>query len=182
MFYLPQTTQTTLGNAQTVRLVWMIEGIIDTCTAPSDSDYDTYCADDSNWSSSVQIMQTYYDEFTLTGLTVHEDHGGKMNIIAEPSSLGHSSYDDYLWHLADSLQETFVRGQQKPGGGRFSVDDMATFATIWGVSGLSFTTKTLEDQRDLATIASEDNMSILNSVHASAAISDTMSAAIARKE
>ncbi|MCB0177728.1 MAG: hypothetical protein KDI62_05820, partial [Anaerolineae bacterium] len=182
MFYLPQTAQTTLGNAQTVRLVWMVEGIIDSCTAPSDSDYDTYCADDSHWTSSVQIMQTYYDEFTLTGLTVHEDHGGKLNIIAEPAGLGHSSYDDYLWHLADGLQETFLRGRQKPGGGRFSVDDIAAFATTWGVSGLSFTTKTLEDQRDLATIASEDNMSILNSVHASAAISDTASLLYAGEE
>ncbi|MCP4992875.1 MAG: DUF11 domain-containing protein, partial [Gammaproteobacteria bacterium] len=175
MFYLPQAAQTTLGNNQTIRLVWMIEGIKDTCIPPSDSDYETYCAEASNWESSVQIMQTYYDEFYLTGLTVREDHGGKLNIIAEPSNVGNTNYDDYLWHLADSLQATYLRGQQKPGGGRFTVDDLATFATTWGVSGLNYTTKTLADQGDLATISGEDNLTILNSVHSGASVDDAAS-------
>ncbi len=183
MPYRPQTEQATLGHDQQVRVVWMVEGIKDTCNVPSGEDYDTYCADTANWSSGVQIMQTYYDDFTLTGLTVREDHGGKINIIAEPATVGNDYYDDYLWHLADSLQDTFVRGEQNPDTGqRFSVDDISSAAATWGVSGLNYTSRTLSDQGDLAEVSATDNLNILNNVHSGAATGDTATLLYAGEE
>ncbi|MEM7127857.1 MAG: LamG-like jellyroll fold domain-containing protein, partial [Chloroflexota bacterium] len=171
MQYVPQLSQTVLGNDQRIRMIWMIQGVKDTCSPPEDADYETYCADSANWTSTIDIMQTYYEDFYLTGLTVREDHGAKLHVIAEPSTAGNANYEDYLWHLADQLQDTFVRGEQNSDGSRFDVDDIPTYAANWGLTGLDYTTSTLADHSEFAQLA-EDNLSILNRVFSSASVGD----------
>ncbi|MEM7031362.1 MAG: LamG-like jellyroll fold domain-containing protein, partial [Chloroflexota bacterium] len=182
MTYLPQMSQTTLGNDQIMRMVWMIEGIKDTCTPPSGASYDEYCSEQSNWVSNVEIMQTYYGDFYLTGLTVREDHGGEIALFAEATNVGNSNYDDYLWHLADSLQDTFMRGEQKSSGGRFTIADIPTTLSDFNISGLDVLTRTLDDQSDLSKVSGEDNLTFLSAVHSGAVVDDIASILYAGEE
>ncbi|MCP4538821.1 MAG: hypothetical protein GY832_16935, partial [Chloroflexi bacterium] len=170
MMYHPETSQTTLGDNQTVRLIWMIEALTDNCSPPAGEDYDEYCADKSNWTTSNSVIQTYYESFTLTGLTVREDHGLDVAIIAQPPGTGNANYDDQLWHMADSLQTALIKGELKEANNRFSVADIGTFTSTWGVAGLNITNLSYDTQLGLAEIAGGKSTTVLNNVYSGAGV------------
>jgi uncharacterized repeat protein (TIGR01451 family) len=179
MLYRPAAGVTSLGNAQQVRLVWLVQALVDSCdtsTLSKSQDYDKHCAADSgNWKTSTAVVQSYYDSFYLTGLTVREDHGGQVAVIAQPKGVGSSAYEDRLWHLASNLEETLMEAQSS-GGNRFDVTDITTTTlSTWGLGGLSVTQVTLADQTDLMEVASGETTTILNTVFptATTAVSTT---------
>ncbi|MEZ4867001.1 MAG: LamG-like jellyroll fold domain-containing protein [Caldilineaceae bacterium] len=171
MLYRPTTGVASIGAAQSARLVWMVEALIDSCTSG--------CDKTANWSTRSSVIQTYYDKFTLTALSVREDHGADMVIAAQPSAVGSSHYEDELWHLANTLQSTLLRAETKDGTNRFSVGDIAAYATTWGVSGLQFYRQPLDTQLELLAVATDDETNgfttgadVLRAVHGDAAVND----------
>ena len=75
LYYEP--TSTDFGQAHKMRLVWMIKGLVaaPNCEPPTGESYDSYCSDTANWTTSEEIVHTYYDDWYLTGLSVQEEHG-----------------------------------------------------------------------------------------------------------
>ena len=149
----------------------------------SSDDYDTWCADQSHWATSTGVIQTYYDDFMLTGLSVREDHGAKVAIIAEPKNVGNANYEDHLWHMADSLESALLDAQAKTDGSHVrGVSDLASYAATWGVGALKISTYTLDDQIDLTAVASTHSTDVLNSAFASANVGDSASLLFASEE
>ncbi|MEZ4736527.1 MAG: hypothetical protein R3E79_56290 [Caldilineaceae bacterium] len=169
MYYRPTVGVTTIGATQSARLVWMVEALIDSCSSD--------CANEANWGTRSTVIQTYYDEFTLTALRVREDHGGEMVIAAQPSSVGSSHYADQLWHLANVLQRALLQAEKKDATQRFTVSDIPSSMTDWGINGLQLYRQPLNNQLELLTVATDDETNgfttgadVLRSVHGSAAI------------
>ncbi|MCP4541812.1 MAG: hypothetical protein GY832_32175, partial [Chloroflexi bacterium] len=111
MLYLPESA--TWGADHQVKMVWLVNALVDTCdtsTLVDNDEYDTHCADPDNWSSETQVIQTYYEDFHVTSLSVREDHGMQAAVIAQTDALT-AVYEEYLWHLADTLQQTFIAGE-----------------------------------------------------------------------
>ena len=137
---------------------------------PAGADYDEYCADTANWVTRNSIIQTYYESFTLTGLTVREDHGIDVAIIAQPPG---GNYEDDLWHLGDSLQTTLVKGELKGANNRFGVADIDDYVSTWSVGGLDITNLSYDTHLGMAEIASGESTTVLNSVFSGAGLNDT---------
>ncbi len=171
MYYRPATGVSSIGAAQSARLVWMVEALIDSCTSG--------CDKTANWSTRSTVLQTYYDEFTLTALSVREDHGGEMTIAAQPANVGSSDYEDQLWHLADALQEVLLRAETKGGTNRFGVGDIGSYTTAWDISGLQIYRQPLDNQLELLAVATDEDTNgfttgadVLKAAHAGAAVND----------
>jgi hypothetical protein len=100
MLYRPGTSW---GNAQEVRLAWVVQALVDVCREVQDGE----CVDyDYN---QVQVVHTYYDDWTLTGLNITENHGVDVALIYEdPAEDGDLTDDDALVALADGLDATFL--------------------------------------------------------------------------
>jgi hypothetical protein len=112
MLYQPGDTD--WGDAHEMRLLWLVQMINDTCDTSGmgeDDDYETWCKPDGpNWSSNLTIAQTYYEDFYLSGLTVREDYGMDIAVLAQDNALS-VDYENYLWHLSNGLQKAFGEGQ-----------------------------------------------------------------------
>jgi hypothetical protein len=141
MVYQPESAN--WGDAHSVRLLWMLTVLNDSCDTsaiPADGDRDAWCADESHWVTDQNVAQIYYDDFHLTGLSVTEEHGMNVAVIAQ-KHLAQGSYAGYLWHLSDALQQTFLKGLLKSaGGGRLDVSTIVDLFganagghTVWGV-------------------------------------------------
>ncbi|MFN8471514.1 MAG: hypothetical protein U0822_04785 [Anaerolineae bacterium] len=128
MFYLPTTSS--FGPAQHVRLAWMVQAITDVCDTtamPSTSSYDAWCAGTTHWVTNPPlIVHSYYDDWYLTGLTVREDHGLKVDVAFEDPAYaraqsGFSSttyYESNLWFLATQLDSSFLAARTGAAGTR----------------------------------------------------------------
>ena len=155
MFYHPAVAE--WEAAHTVRLLWSVIVLSDSCDVPVGEEYDTWCAVDANWTTSSSVAQTYYDDFYLTGLAVQEDHGMKSAVIAQNNAAA-VPYENYLWHLSAALDKTFLRGQTvTAGGSRFDIEAIvnqfgpaAGGTTAWGVptSQLSVVANSAASQTD----------------------------------
>ena len=171
MFYQPANSVSSVGAAQSARLVWMVEALIDTCDAD--------CNDEANWSTRSSVIQTYYDEFTLTALSVREDHGAELIIAAQPANVGGSNYENQLWHLANTLQSALMRAEKKGDSSRFGAADISSSLAAWGIDGLDLTAQSLGSQLDLLAVATDDDTTsfttgpeVLKSVYSGAAVDD----------
>jgi len=177
MAYWPEAGQTSLGSNQQIRVIWLVQGLVDSCDTSgltNTDDYDTFCADTSNWTTSTSVLQTYYDDVYLAGLAVREDHGAQVAVVAQPRGVGSSLYEDYLWQLADNLSEAYLRAQTNPAtGARYAVSDINGSLSSWGISGLNVNSYTLDNQMDLADLSAITNTAILNSVFSGAGVGDT---------
>ncbi|MCB0189165.1 MAG: thrombospondin type 3 repeat-containing protein, partial [Caldilineaceae bacterium] len=128
--YLPKNG--TWGSNHQVKLAWKVFALLDSCDftqAPPDSSYEQYCAPTAteHWTTSIAMIQRYYEPFQLTGMSVTEDAGVKVAMIADDSALS-APYERNLWHLADSLSRTFIQ-QKTLNGNRFDLDQIvARFA------------------------------------------------------
>ncbi|MCA9875491.1 MAG: hypothetical protein KC441_17595, partial [Anaerolineales bacterium] len=95
------------GNAQTVRLVWLVQALVDVCETYENGICDTY----SEY-NDVQVIHSYDEEWYLTGMEVSEEQGTNMAIIYEdPAETGDAPlYVDTLYPFAYGLDRTFMAG------------------------------------------------------------------------
>ncbi|MFZ0547184.1 MAG: LamG-like jellyroll fold domain-containing protein, partial [Candidatus Promineifilaceae bacterium] len=95
------------GNAQSVRLVWLVQALVDVCDTYKNGICDTY----SKY-NDVQIIHSYDEEWYLTGMEISEEHGTNMAIIYEdPTETTDSPlYMDNLYEMAYGLDRTFMAG------------------------------------------------------------------------
>jgi subtilisin-like proprotein convertase family protein len=106
-FYWPSSGE--WGQTQQVRVVWAVQMLVDLCT-------DEPCSDENNWErDQMQIVHSYDEAWTLTGLAVREDHGLEVAIALEDPAQEPSDddrrYDDHLWALARGLEDVLVAGR-----------------------------------------------------------------------
>jgi uncharacterized repeat protein (TIGR01451 family) len=184
MLYRPEAAQETLGNDQEMRVVWLAQALTDACdtTAIGTASYSEWCADESHWTTSLNVIQSYYEDFYVTGVNVREDHGGTVAVVAQPNNVGSTKYQDRLLHLARNLETTLIEARAEADGSRFAVSDISSYLSTWGVSGLNVTTFTLDDQTDLLDIASAQTTNILNRVYPSSATGKTAQLLFAGEE
>ncbi|MEJ5309992.1 MAG: LamG-like jellyroll fold domain-containing protein [Anaerolineae bacterium] len=116
--YTPRGTS--LGAAQRVRVVWLVQMLADYCRPMppgSDATSEDWCKYRESWVlDNTQIVHTYYDDWYLTGLTVREDHGTDVAIAWEDpaaESQYDRQYDDWLWLMALGLEQTYLTGRDQ---------------------------------------------------------------------
>jgi hypothetical protein len=103
MLYVPEASW---GNAQQVRLVWAVQGLVDVCEEYEDGRCTSYGA-----MNQVQLLHVYGDDWTLTGLDVREEHGTDIAIIYEDPAVDDDlNSDDALMFLTYGLDRTFIAG------------------------------------------------------------------------
>lgn len=113
------------GSAHQLRVVWLVHALTDTCTAQGD---DGIC---TAWSlDNEQIVQSYYEDFTIAGISVREEQGVDLAIVYDdPSAVSPAlqnalavradSFSDLaLWALADNLESTFINARDSDGDGQ----------------------------------------------------------------
>ena len=95
------------GNAQQVRLVWLVQALVDRCDAFKDN----VCTHYSQY-NDLQIVQTYDDDWFLTGLSVNEERGAQIATIYEDPAVANDAplYLNTLFLLLYSLDQTFLAG------------------------------------------------------------------------
>ena len=189
MLYWPKTTA--WGDAQQVRVVWLVLMLTDTCTSmplgTGEEDAETWCDDVANWVlDRQQPVHTYTEDWFLTGLAVREDHGLDVAVVLEdPDDDVDTRYDDSLWLLASGLETAFVSGRDADDNhkrdvaitpalgdttltGRFDADDLAAGTTItdrWGIpltATLHVETFSYAHQDYIAHIMMTETVNILN--------------------
>ena len=109
-----------LGGAQQVRVVWLVQMLTDSCR-PQPAAYTgkagDWCSYDTSWlMDNTDIVHAYGEDWFLTGLSVREDHGLDVAIAWEdpaPSTPSGVPYGDWLWALANGLQDAFVSGRDQ---------------------------------------------------------------------
>ncbi|MCB0184879.1 MAG: thrombospondin type 3 repeat-containing protein, partial [Caldilineaceae bacterium] len=164
------------GAEQQVRLLWLVNGLTDSCTAPdglSTEEAASYCVDYANWTSEKTIIETYYDDFTITSLMAKEDNGAAAAVFAQKSTGQH--YDADLWHLADVLQQTYLTRAVNAGTGqRLGVEDIDSHLSAWGVGSLYVKElPALADELTMIQALTGDNiLSILGEARTSATDGD----------
>jgi hypothetical protein len=125
------------SDAQDVKLLWLVQvnndvpcdvdaadAVAKRCTDVGDPDVG-YIYD------SPQIVQAYYEPWTLTGLTVTEEHGADMAVIYEDPAVD-DDIVSYLpsWGLEQVLTERFL--STTPGTNNFEItsDNIATLIDL----------------------------------------------------
>ncbi len=94
------------GAAHQVRMVWLVKALVDVCDAYEDGRCTEY-----KEMNRVQVIHTYGDDWTLTGLDVREDHGADYDIIYEDPDVDDDVHDDStLLYLTYGLEKTFLAG------------------------------------------------------------------------
>ncbi|MGD8585523.1 MAG: hypothetical protein PVJ75_09245, partial [Chloroflexota bacterium] len=92
------------ATAHSVRLIWLIQALVDTCEETSDG----VCTSYSAYNES-QIIQGYQDDWSLTGLAVREDHGVDVAVAYEDPAVDNDLNDDApLSSLAYGLDTAFL--------------------------------------------------------------------------
>ncbi len=194
MLYRPEESW---GNVQEVRLLWLVQALVDQCA--EDGYQDGTCKKYSAY-NQPQVLHTYYDDWVLTGLNVREDHGVDVAFIYNDPALDADLDDDTpLIALSHGLDHTFLAARTGQDGRRdMTVSDIqrrfdhATNAAIseeerWGITN----TLSVEihhyahvDQA-LATIPMTDTQELLERVftpHGSASAPITPTLMFAREE
>ncbi|MEZ4684368.1 MAG: hypothetical protein R2932_60170 [Caldilineaceae bacterium] len=87
--------------------------------------------------SANRRSSTYYDDFLVTSLTVQQDLGGSALIIAENGAS--SAYESDLWHLADTLQDTYSEAQTVNGERLTPLFQIPAHLDAWGISSSNLT-------------------------------------------
>ncbi|MEZ4664204.1 MAG: hypothetical protein R2911_42280, partial [Caldilineaceae bacterium] len=106
MPYRLQSGITDWGAAHEMRVVWYVQGQVDSCTPPTGAAAD-YCTKTENWVSGKTVLQTYPESFRIAGLTVTEQHDTTAFLAGQAISGNSPAYADQLWRLADVLQQTW---------------------------------------------------------------------------
>ncbi len=104
------------GDVQNVRMVWAVQMLNDICSAYENN----VCSEYSQY-NQLQVIQTYGDDWYLTGMNVTEEHGAEMALIYEdpavtaslsgaPANYDKPFYIDTLYGLLYGLDSTFLAG------------------------------------------------------------------------
>ncbi len=103
------------GNAQTVRLVWLLQALVDNvCVEVDDAGRCT-----SRINNQEQVIHSYYEDWSLTGLGVREARGSDLAILYEDPADDTDVEDDAgLIGLASVLDRTFLAGVDKDNDGQ----------------------------------------------------------------
>ncbi len=115
-----QPNGNSLGDAQQVRVVWLVQMLTDHCKVIAEnfpSPPPAWCYYETSWDlNQSQIVHTYAEDWLLTGLAVREDHGLDMAIAWEDPAADDDRDDDgWLWLLANQLQEAYISGRDQDG-------------------------------------------------------------------
>jgi len=186
MRYLPGGTW---PSPHDVRLVWGVQVLTDRPCDPQDAQQVTQgCQPDGYIHNVPQMIHTYYDAWTLTGLTVREEHGTSMDLIYEDPAVDANKKDDAaLWALSFVLDHHFALGRDENGDGQrdLTVNEIANrfdrtrnaaytddqrFAVPNGLR-VAQQTYTTFDQAVAATTMTE-TVNLLNTVFAPAVTAD----------
>ncbi len=99
------------GAADKVRLVWMVQMLVDQCQDTENGSCVSYIdpVTKKDMHNQLQIVQTYYDSFTVTGVNVREDHGDNYAIAYEDPKVDDDlNNDNALVPLETGLEATFL--------------------------------------------------------------------------
>ncbi len=173
------------GASHRVKVIWLVSGQRDTCAPPEGTSYAAYCQDKDhvNWTSETRILQTYYDDFVVTGLRVQEHHGAEALMAAQTANTG--IYEPDLWHLADTLQQVYLNAQEVTTGQRFDLGDVSTTASQWGLGGkLAFNhlTGLVDDAALLASTSGDAVPAFLRTIYTSDPVSGTVASVLLLSE
>ncbi|MCB0124489.1 MAG: thrombospondin type 3 repeat-containing protein, partial [Caldilineaceae bacterium] len=168
------------GANHEMRLLWTVNGLVDSCDIDAAihnglpaSQADTYCNDYANWTSQSSLLQAYYDDFTVTSFTVQEDHGASALIVAQNASS--AAYESDLWHLADTLHDTYLEGETV-NGQRLTLSQLPTHFSAWGIANSALSIQPfsgLHDQTALAeALTGNEVLTALNAAHPSPSAND----------
>jgi len=117
MLYKPQAAWT---SPQEVRVVWVVQALLDTCEEYKDGECTRY-----GELNREQPIYEYNDTWTLTGLNVHEDHGVDVALVYEDPAVDDDlTHDAPLFALAYGLENTFLAGSTNDSGERFGIADV----------------------------------------------------------
>ncbi|MCB0086345.1 MAG: hypothetical protein KDE54_00400, partial [Caldilineaceae bacterium] len=145
------------GSDHEMRLIWTVNGLVDSCDVdaalenglPAD-EADTYCNDYANWTSQSSPLQAYYDDFVLTSLTVQEDHGASALIVAQNAN--DAAYESDLWHLADTLHDTYLEGETV-NNQRLTLSQIPSHFNGWGIGNGALSVQVFSDLHDQTALA-----------------------------
>ncbi len=112
MRYLPSGTWPT---PHTIRMVWVVQAFMDqACDSSNPEAVAAGCAADNYFHNVPQVIQTYYDNWMLTGLNVTEDRATRAAIIYEDPAADPNLKDDAaLWVMADGLDNSFLSARDQ---------------------------------------------------------------------
>ncbi|MFN8440673.1 MAG: LamG-like jellyroll fold domain-containing protein [Caldilineaceae bacterium] len=121
MRYLPSGSWPTPHE---VRLAWVVQMLTDIPCDPSNAqDRAAGCADDRYIHNVPQVVQSYYDAFTLSGLSVSEEHGTKSALIYEDPTVDPDRKDDVaLTALSLGLDHSFLAARDADHNSQRDVD------------------------------------------------------------
>ncbi|MFN8446941.1 MAG: LamG-like jellyroll fold domain-containing protein [Caldilineaceae bacterium] len=121
MNYLPSGSWPSPHN---VRLVWATQMLSDLpCDHTNAQDVAAGCASDNYIHNVPQVVQSYYDSFTLTGLNVSEQRGAKTALIYEDPTVDGNRKDDVaLTALTQGLDQSFISARDADNNGVRDVD------------------------------------------------------------
>ena len=108
MLYQPTTTT---EDPDRVRLVWLVQMLVDQCQVFEGINCKSYIdpVTGADMHNQMQVVQTYYEDWTLTGLNVREDHGTDYAIVYEdPAVDSDHDADDALTALSHGLDTVFL--------------------------------------------------------------------------
>ena len=109
MVYQPQFKP---GTIHKVRLTWVVQMLVDVCQASTGAHCDSYVRNGVDTHNQVQVVQTYYDDFTLTSLNVRENRGTDYAIVYEDPAVDPTpNVDGALVPLALGLESAFLSGR-----------------------------------------------------------------------
>lgn len=121
MRYLPTGTWATPHQ---VRLAWVVQVLTDVPCDPTGANAAQQgCPSDGYIRNVPQMVQTYYDSWTLTGLNVKEDNGAGIAVAYEDPAVDPNLKEDgALTALAAGLDNAFIGGRDQDGNGQRDVD------------------------------------------------------------
>lgn len=181
--YRMQAGVTEWGASHQVKVVWFVNGQSDECRI-SAGQSSSYCNDTANWISTTTLLQIYPEEFMVTGINIQEHHGADALMVTQASGVG-GSYEEDLWHLAATLQDTWLQAQAVSNA-RFTIGDIPATYTSWGIPGGNLRHNAIADLADdTALFKATDKPAVqafLESVYTAPASGTTATVLLAAEE
>ncbi len=110
MVYWPRQSWRTV---QQVRLVWVVQMLVDVCQHYTGTTCDSYTdSSGHDMHNQLQVVQQYYDSWTLAGMNVRENRGTDVDVFYEDPAIASTLNDDTaLWQVAQGLDQSYMAGR-----------------------------------------------------------------------
>jgi hypothetical protein len=107
------------STPHSVRLAWVVQALNDLPCDPKAADAAAQgCQSDGYIHNHPSVIQSYYENWTLTGLTVREDNGASMAIAYEDPAVDDDTKENTaLWALTLVLDQHFLIGRDENNDG-----------------------------------------------------------------